>query len=121
MPSGSASPSAAAARPVRQCGLVALLCGAWNLLGDLCFMDFYLAHMSFEGFGTIDMVRKYDNDSDARRRGTYELTNARRLWVRCTMIAITTENSTLHRAIEASRARARESVDIRSPPRHTRR
>ena len=56
--SGSASPSAAAAWPVRQCGLVALLCGAWNLFGDLCFMDFYLAHMSFEGFGTIDMVSR---------------------------------------------------------------
>ena len=55
--------------------------------------------------------RKYDNDSVARRRGTYELTNARRLWVRCTMIAITTENSALHRAVEASRARTRESID----------
>ena len=65
--------------------------------------------------------RKYDNDSHARRRGTYELTNARRLWVRCTMIAITTENSALHRAVEASRARTRESVDICSPPRHARR
>ena len=61
--------------------------------------------------------RKYDNDSVARRRGTYELTNARRLWVRCTMIAITTENSALHRAVEASRARTRESIDICSPPR----
>eukprot|EP00964_Phaeocystis_antarctica_P147720 scaffold114396_cov36-Phaeocystis_antarctica.AAC.1 len=47
---------------------------------------------------------KYDNDSDARRRGTHELTNAQRLWVRCTMIAITTENSALRRAVEASRA-----------------
>ena len=64
---------------------------------------------------------KYDNDSHARRRGTYELTNARRLWVRCTMIAITTENSALHRAVQASCARARESVDICSPPRHARR
>ena len=61
--------------------------------------------------------RKYDNDSDSRRRGTYELTNARRLWVRCTMIAITTENSALHQATIAFRARARETVDIRSPPR----
>ena len=67
------------------------------------------------------VARKYDNDSDARRRGTYELTNARRLWVRCTMIAITTENSALHRAVEASRARTRESVDICSPPRPARR
>ena len=38
---------------VRQCGLAALLCGLWNLFGDLCFMDFYLAHMTFDGFGTI--------------------------------------------------------------------
>lgn len=54
--------------------------------------------------------RKYDNDSHARRRGTYELTNARRLWVRCTMIAITTENSALHRAVEASLPCARSRV-----------
>ena len=54
--------------------------------------------------------RKYDNDSGARRRGTYELTNARRLWVRCTMIAITTENSALHRAVEASLPCARSRV-----------
>ena len=38
---------------VRLCGLAAWFCGLWNLFGDLCFMDFYLAHMTFDGFGTI--------------------------------------------------------------------
>jgi hypothetical protein len=47
--------------PVQQCGLVALLCSAWNLFGDLCYMDFYLAHMTFEGFGTIDSVSRPGN------------------------------------------------------------
>ena len=56
------------------------------------------------------VFRKYDNDSDSRRRGTYELTNARRLWVRCFMIAITTKNSTLHRATVAFRAHPRDAV-----------
>lgn len=35
------------------CLAVALLCGAWNLYGDVCFIDFYLAHMTFDGFGTV--------------------------------------------------------------------
>ena len=39
---------------VQRAGLVALLCSAWNLFGDLCYMDFYMAHMTFDGFGTID-------------------------------------------------------------------
>ena len=47
--------------PVQKCGVVALLCGAWNLFGDLCFMDFYHAHMTFEGFGTIDSVSRPGN------------------------------------------------------------
>jgi hypothetical protein len=46
---------------LQQCGLVALLCSALNLFGDLCYMDFYLAHMTFEGFGTIDSVSRPGN------------------------------------------------------------
>ena len=42
--------------------------------------------------------RKYDNDSDARLRGTYELTSARRLWRPCDMYAITQEGSALYKA-----------------------
>ena len=42
------------ARRVRTCFFVSLICAAWNLFGDVCFIDFYLAHMTFEGFGTID-------------------------------------------------------------------
>ena len=47
--------------PVQQCGLVALLCGAWNLFADLCYMDFYFAHMTFDGFGKIDSVSRPGN------------------------------------------------------------
>mmetsp|Transcript_41801 Transcript_41801/g.89192 ORF Transcript_41801/g.89192 Transcript_41801/m.89192 type:complete len:164 (-) Transcript_41801:276-767(-) len=43
--------------------------------------------------------RKYDNDSDARRRGTFKCVSARQLWVgSCEMIAIAPVGSTLHRA-----------------------
>ena len=56
--------------------------------------------------------RRYDNDSLARRRGTYELTNARRLWTRCTMEGVTREGSALHGAVEAFRTRTRETVDL---------
>ena len=67
--------------------------------------------------------RKYDNDSDARRRGTYEMTSARRLWTRCTMAAITTDGSGLHRAVDpfnARRCSLAARVDLTSPPRPTR-
>eukprot|EP00966_Prymnesium_polylepis_P284992 6584078-Prymnesium_polylepis.1 len=57
------------------------------------------------------LFRKYDNDSDARLRGTYELTNARRLWMRSQVTAITTEGSALHCAVEAFPARPRETID----------
>ena len=43
---------------IQSCGVVALLCGAWNLFGDLCFLDFYLAHMTFEDFGSINSVSR---------------------------------------------------------------
>ena len=44
--------------------------------------------------------RKYDNDSDARRRGTFQTVSARQLWVgSCEMVAITQRGSALHRAV----------------------
>ena len=52
----------AALTNIQLCGVVAVACAAWNLFGDLYFIDFYLAHMDFEGFGTIDRA-------PARRRG----------------------------------------------------
>ena len=43
--------------------------------------------------------RKYDNDSKARSRGTYERVSARSLWMpACQMTAITVQGSALHRA-----------------------
>jgi hypothetical protein len=43
--------------------------------------------------------RKYDNDSDARRRGTFECVSARHLWVgSCEMIAIVLRSCALHQA-----------------------
>ena len=73
-----------------------------------------LWHKSLIGGGIG--FRKYDNDSEARRRGTYELTSARRLWTRANMTAITTAGSTLHRAVEAFRMRPREQIDLTGPP-----
>ena len=46
----------AALTNIQLCGVVAVACAAWNLFGDLYFIDFYLAHMDFKGFGTIDRV-----------------------------------------------------------------
>ena len=44
--------------------------------------------------------RKYDNDSDARRCGTFQTVSARQLWVgSCEMVAITQRGSALHRAV----------------------
>ena len=48
--------------------------------------------------------RKYDNHSDARRRGTFERLSARQLWVgSCEVVAIVPCNSALHRAVGAGR------------------
>ena len=33
-----------------------LFCGAWNFVGDLCNIDFHLAHLTFEEFGGVDRV-----------------------------------------------------------------
>ena len=56
-------------------------------------------HRDEESCGGRVSFRKYDNDSDARRRGTYDRLPARRLWVGgCEMIAATSRGSALHRA-----------------------
>lgn len=47
--------------PLQLCWLLCLLCGAWNLFADLCYIYFYLAHMTFEGFGTIDNTSRPGN------------------------------------------------------------
>ena len=58
-----------------------------------------------ESSGGRVTFRKYDNNSDARRRGTFERLPARRLWVSsCEMIAITTRGSQLHCAAGNLRA-----------------
>ena len=38
---------------VEQCGAIGVLCAAWNLLGDLYFMDFFTVHMKPDEFGAI--------------------------------------------------------------------
>ena len=40
---------------------MALVCGIWNLFGDICFIDFYLAHMNFDAFGAINNVSQPGN------------------------------------------------------------
>ena len=48
-------------------------------------------------FSLVITFRKYDNDSDARQRGTFERVSARQLWVgNCQMVAITSNGSALH-------------------------
>ena len=62
-------------------------------------------HRDEESFGGRVTFRKYDNDSDARRRGTFERLPARRLWVgSCEMVAITSRGSQLHCAAGELRA-----------------
>ena len=62
-------------------------------------------HRDEESCGGRITFRKYDNDSDARRRGTYERVTARRLWVgSCEMIAVTSRGSALHHAAGDLRA-----------------
>eukprot|EP00567_Pseudictyota_dubia_P005662 CAMPEP_0197445014 /NCGR_PEP_ID=MMETSP1175-20131217/10332_1 /TAXON_ID=1003142 /ORGANISM="Triceratium dubium, Strain CCMP147" /LENGTH=274 /DNA_ID=CAMNT_0042975901 /DNA_START=67 /DNA_END=891 /DNA_ORIENTATION=+ len=47
---------------VQACGVVALLCSAWNLFGDLYFLDFYAAHMDEEDqFGSVRAVSQPGN------------------------------------------------------------
>lgn len=40
--------------PIQRCAAVSLICSIWNLFGDVCFIDFSLANMSSDGFGTIN-------------------------------------------------------------------
>ena len=57
-------------------------------------------HRDEESCGGRITFRKYDNYSDARRRGTYERVTARRLWVgSCEMIAVTSRGSALHHVV----------------------
>lgn len=45
--------------PIQTCAVVALLCGIWNIFGDIYFMDFSIAYkVSFDGtFGAIDEMK----------------------------------------------------------------
>ena len=43
---------------VRACCVVGFLCSAWNLFGDLYFMDFFTVHMREETFGMIREEKK---------------------------------------------------------------
>jgi len=47
--------------PIRKCFAVALICAIWNLFGDICFIDFYLAQMNFDDFGAIDSESRPGN------------------------------------------------------------
>lgn len=38
---------------VQTCGVIAVVCAAWNLFGDLYYMDFYNAYLSQEQFGKL--------------------------------------------------------------------
>lgn len=40
--------------PIQTCAAVAIVCSLWNLFGDVCFIDFALAQMSGDGFGTVN-------------------------------------------------------------------
>ena len=69
--------------------------------------------------GGLVKFRKYDNDSDARRRGTFERVSARQLWVgSCEMVAITARGSALHRAVGEARPdgslREQRAAELRS-------
>ena len=70
-----------------------------------------------EAVGGQVAFRYYDNDSAARRRGTYDLKSAVQLWTNSTMIALTTQSSALHAAVLAFGAAPRETIDLASPPR----
>ena len=77
----------------------------------------YRSEMPIRG---VVHFRKYDNDSPARRRGTYDLVPASELWLNAAVTALTPRGSALHQAVEARRAaqRAAPAVNlIDSPPR----
>ena len=47
--------------PIQLCGVASLLCSALNLFGDLCYIDFYIAEMTLEGFGRINSAARPGN------------------------------------------------------------
>ena len=61
---------------IQLCSVVAVICGVWNLFGDLCFMDFYFAHMNFDGFGTIDTESRPGHLFDFNRDWPLQLAQA---------------------------------------------
>jgi hypothetical protein len=101
--------------------------GASELLHDVRVMAMvFLAnthvvavHRDEASVGGRVTFRKYDNDSDARRRGTFERVSARQLWVgSCEMVAITARGSALHRAVGEARPdgslREQRAAELRS-------
>ena len=54
---------------IQLCGAVGLVCAAWNLFGDLYYLDFYTAHLSDQEFGLIrdpsELQRSYLFQFDA--------------------------------------------------------
>ena len=54
---------------VQSCGIIGLVCSLINLFGDIVFIDFYLAHMTFDGFGTFDSTSRFGNFFDDFQQG----------------------------------------------------
>lgn len=58
---------------IKTCGIVSLLCGLWNLYGDVYYLDFYIAHMSTDdGFAMVGSTLQPGNifnfeDSDGEK------------------------------------------------------
>lgn len=62
--------------PIQTCAAVALVCSIWNLFGDICFLDFSLAYMNFDGdgtFGAIDQVSRPGNIFDFNQQHHQDL------------------------------------------------
>ena len=62
--------------PIQLCASVALVCSIWNLFGDIYFIDFYLAQMNFDGFGTIDTVSREGNLFDFKQSWSLSVAQA---------------------------------------------
>ena len=77
----------------------------------------YRSEMPIRG---VVHFRKYDNDSPARRRGTYDLVPASELWLNAAVTALTPRGSALNQAVEARRAaqRAAPAVNLIDSPPH---
>ncbi len=61
---------------VQLCGFVSLICSLINLFGDICFLDFYLAHLNFDGFGTFDHTSRRGNFFDFQQEWQLRLAQA---------------------------------------------